>query len=165
MPAFHFEDFVPEVGGVGAEDEVEGGGVGEPGFAFHFAFELAGAPAGVAREEAELLGGGKALADVHEFFDGVAHAELGHDVAIGKVEVGVEVAEGAGLDGAADEKWQFFNGVRQIGDERFADFVFARLREDQSESALGVVGADQNDGPMKNRPAQLAAIQQQLAFE
>ena len=117
----------------------------EPGFAFEFGFELAGAPAGVAGEEADLLGGGKRISEVDEFFEGMAEAEIGKDVGVGQEVVGVKVAEGAGLDGAAHVEVHFFDGVGEIGDEDFTDFVGAGLVEDEAEGALFVVLANEND--------------------
>ena len=119
--------------------------MGKPGFAFEFGFELAGTPAGVSGEEANLLGAGKGGAEVNEFFEGMAEAEVGHDVGVGQENVGVEVAEGGGLDGAAEVEGEFFDGVGEVGDEHFADFVGAGLVQDEAECALIVVLADQND--------------------
>jgi len=119
--------------------------MGEPSFAFEFGFELPRAPTGVSGEEANLLGGGEGLAEVDEFFEGMAKAEVGHDVGVGQEKVGVEVAEGAGLDGAAEEEGEFFDGVGEVGDEHFADFVGAGLVQNEAECALSVVLADQND--------------------
>jgi hypothetical protein len=165
FPAFDVEDFLPEVGGVFFENEFEGGGVGEPGFSFQFGFELAGAPAGVSGEEAELLSGGERLAEVNEFFEGMAEVEVGHDVGVGKEIVGVKVAEGAGLNGAPEVEVKIFDGVREISDQDFANFILAGLIEDEAKGALGVMLANENDGAIEKRTAQLPAIQQQFAFE
>jgi hypothetical protein len=119
--------------------------VDEPGFAFEFGFELAGAPAGVSGEEADLLGGGERISEVDEFFEGMAEAKVGEDVGVGQEVVGVQVAERAGLNGAAHIEVHFFDGVGEVSDEDFADFVGAGLVEDEAEGALFVVLANEND--------------------
>lgn len=66
FPAFLAEDFLPELNGVSIEDEVETGGMGKPGFAFHFILKLTGAPAGIAGEEFDFSGGRKGFTEVHQ---------------------------------------------------------------------------------------------------
>jgi hypothetical protein len=77
----------------------------------------------------------------------------------------VEVGEGVGLDGTANVDYFFFELLGKVRDEDVADRVFCGLIQNQSESAIGIVVADQDDRAMKNGAAQLAAIEQQLSPE
>ena len=77
----------------------------------------------------------------------------------------MEIAEGGGLDRAAEVDAQFFDGVGEVRDENFTDFVGAGLVEDEAEGAVGIVLADEDDGAVKDGAMQLAAIQKEFSFE
>jgi len=161
---FLAKDALPEFVG-GAEDEVERGGVREPGFALHFVLELAGTPAGVTGEGADFFGGRKGFAEVNEGIQGMAEFEVGHDAGLGQEIIGVQKTEGGELDRATEKKGLVAQLLGKIRDDHVAQFVAARAVKDEAESAFAIVLADKNDGALKERTAQLPAIQQQLAFE
>ena len=70
-----------------------------------------------------------------------------------------------GLHRAAKKQRRFLERVGQVGDDHFADGFAERAVEHETERALGVVLANQNDRALKKRTAQIAAVQQQFAFE
>lgn len=119
--------------------------MGEPRFAFEFGLELAGAPTGVAREQPDLLRLREGATDVDQLFEGVAETEVRHHVRVRQKDVGVQIAEGAGLNRAAQINIEILDRVGEIGDEDIADFVWAGLIEDEAERALFVVLANKND--------------------
>jgi hypothetical protein len=74
----------------------------------------------------------------------------------------MEKAQDAGLNGAAQVNGLLFERVGQIGHDHVADVAASRVVEDQPESALGVVLANQDDGAMEKGAVQFSAIQKQL---
>ena len=56
LPALFAEDHLPKLVGRSIENKFEGSRIGEPGFALHFVFKLARAPARVSREHLQLPG-------------------------------------------------------------------------------------------------------------
>src|SRR5438034_6724276 len=70
-----------------------------------------------------------------------------------------------GLHRAAQVKGLAFDMLGQIRDQRVGDFVPTRSIQNQPECAIRVMLANQNNGPMKERSAELASVQQQLTFE
>ena len=85
------------------------------------------------------------MAEVDEFFEGVAEVEIGHDVGVWKEIVGVKVAKGGGLNGAAEVEVKIFDGVGEISDQDFAYFILAGLIKDEAKRALGVMLANKDD--------------------
>ena len=79
----------------------------------------------------------------------MAEGEVGHDVGVGKEWGGVEIAKGGGLDGAAQVNAEFFDGVGEVSDEDFANFVGAGLIENESEGAVRVMLANEDDGAVE----------------
>ena len=65
----------------------------------------------------------------------------------------------------AEEQRRFLERVGQVGHDDCADLVAGGAVEHEAKRALGVVLADENDGAVEKRAVQLAAVQQQLAFE
>lgn len=137
----------------------------EPRAAFHFFFELAGAPAGIARKNFHLLRAGKRFADVHERIEGVSQVQIRDDIGVGNKSVAVQKTQSSGLDGATEEKRLFFERVGQIGDDHFANFISAAAIEDEPERAFGIVFANEDNRVMEKRAVELPAVEQQLSFE
>src|ERR1700722_4368770 len=161
---FLAKDALPEFVG-GAEDEVERGGVREPGFALHFVLELAGTPAGVTGEGADFLRRGKRFAEIDQRVERMAEFEIGHDDFARQKIVRVQKAERGKLDGAAEKKGLFLEPLGQISDDHFSKFVAGGTIKDEAEGAFGIVLADEKDGALEKGAAQLPAVQQQLAFQ
>ena len=68
----------------------------------------------------------------------------------------MEVAQRAVIDAL------FLDGFGKVRNKDFANFVWAGLIENEAESALFVVLANENDRAIKKRSAQLSAVQEQL---
>jgi hypothetical protein len=77
----------------------------------------------------------------------------------------VKKAQCGRLDGAAKEKRAFLQSVGQVCHEHLADIVSHRAIQDEAERAFGIVLTDKYDSSLKERTAELAAVQQQLAFK
>ena len=136
----------------------------QPGVAFHFRVELAGTPTGVTSENFHLLRLRKRFAEFQQAVERVAEAEIGHHVGVRQEGVGVQIAQGLRLDGAAEKKRLLLEHGGQVGHERFADLVFRGAVEHQAKGAFGIVLADEQDGAVKEGALQLAVVEEQLAL-
>ena len=66
LPPFLPQDRLPELAGIGVENQLYGSRMFEPGPALHLRFELARRPAGVTREDLDFSRGPKASADFEQ---------------------------------------------------------------------------------------------------
>lgn len=121
----------------------------QPGSAFHFRVKLAGTPARVAGENFHLLRLREGFAQFQQRIERVAEAEIGHHVGVGQEGVGVQVAQGLGLDGAAEEERLLLEDGGEVDHECVADLVFRGAVEDEAEGAFRVVLADEQDGAVE----------------
>jgi len=92
----------------------------------------------------------------------MAEIQISHDIGAGQIGVAVEKAQGLRLHRAADEKILLLNAVGQIGHQCLAYLFLRRAVEDQSESTLGVVLADQHHSAVKKGAVQLSAVQDEF---
>ena len=85
------------------------------------------------------------MAEVNEFFEGMAQIEVGHDVGVRKEIIGVKGAECGGLNGPTEMEVEICDGFGEISDKDFADFILAGLIEDEAKGALGIMLANENN--------------------
>ena len=154
------QDHLPEMLRGGIENKIERSGVGEPGFAVHFVLELAWTPAGVTGKPIDLFGGGKGFAEFHQRVERVTEVQVGHHAGFGKKIVRMQKAERGKLDWATEVKGLVLELIGDISDEHFAEVVAAGTVQDKTEGALGIMLTDKDHRPLKERPVQLAAVQQ-----
>ncbi len=137
----------------------------QPILARHFLIELARCPASVTGEQLEFLRAGKGIAQVHQSVEGMPHVQVKHDVGLGYKNVAMQETQGARLHRAAHEKRLALDRLRQIRHQGLAHFALGGPVQDQAESALRIMLANQHDGAMEKGPVQFAAIEQQLPLQ
>src|SRR5277367_1243887 len=95
----------------------------------------------------------------------MAEREVWQDFAFRQKIVRVQKTQRGGLHRAAEKERRFLERVGQVGGDHLADGLAERAVEDEAERAIGIMLADENYGVLKKRAAQIAAVQQQFAFE
>ena len=95
----------------------------------------------------------------------MAQAQVRYHVGVGNESIGVQKAQRGRLDRAAQIQRATFKRLRQIRDDHVAHLVARRAVEHQAERAFGIMLADNHHCALKERAAQLPAVEQQLAFQ
>src|SRR5882724_12275499 len=95
----------------------------------------------------------------------MAEGKVRNHVRIRNETVGMQEAQGAGLHRAADVEGKFLERLGQVSHDHLANLAAGTPVEHEAESAFGIVLADEDDGALEKRAAQLPAVQQQLAFQ
>jgi hypothetical protein len=94
----------------------------------------------------------------------MTQTQIGQDVGVGDEGVGMQKAQRRGLHRPAQVERTAFELLRQVSHNHLAGVAARGPVQHQSERPFGVMLANQHHRPLKERPAQLPAIQQQLAF-
>src|SRR5438445_1723933 len=95
----------------------------------------------------------------------MAQIEVRQHVGVQQKIVGVQIAERRRLNGSAQIERLFPERIRHVRHDHIADVFSAGTVQHQPQGALRIMLADQDDGAMKKRTAQFAAVEQQLAFQ
>lgn len=95
----------------------------------------------------------------------MAHCQIGKDVTLGKINVGVEVGQGGWLDWAAYVDEAFLNGIGKLGVQHIPHKIWGWTVDDQAEGPLGGVAADEDDGPMEKRSGKPSPIQKEVPLQ
>jgi len=136
------EDVAPEEGRLRGEDVAGGAVDDEPGFLGEFAVELAGTPAGVAGEEAD-------LADLER--GRIGETDEGEVAADGRIAggAGSEAEDGFGGDGAAAEEGGGRAQQWGPGGEIIVRVDIQGAVEDDAEGTVRAMVADQDDAALE----------------
>lgn len=146
----------PERRWLGFFEQGDVGSADFPGFLAQFAFELAGAPAGVAGKDAQVVAG--------QFF-GVGH-DFAFEVFIGGAAVEAGEQQAGGFDGAAEEYRRVGHRGRGFAaDDDFAEWAVGGTVHDQAEGALGGMFHQIDEGVLKVGVNQFGLGGQDHAFE
>src|SRR6266853_479398 len=95
----------------------------------------------------------------------MTQAQIRHDICLANEGVGVQKAQSRRLHRSAEIKGTTFKLLRQVGDDHFTDVVARAAVKHQAEGSFSVMLANQHHRALEERAAQLAAVQEQLAFQ
>src|SRR5258706_4425005 len=95
----------------------------------------------------------------------MTEVQVGEHVGVGDEIVRVQETQGGRLHRAAQKKRRFLQRIGQVGHDQLAHLAAAGAVQHQAKGALVIVLADEDNGAVKKRTQQVAAVQQQLAFE
>src|SRR5262249_23104974 len=151
LPTFLAEDLLPEVLGIGIENEWYRSRVGKPGFALNFVLELARAPAGVPGEHFDLPGRRKGFADFDQVVQRVTQVQIRQNVGIGNESITVQETQCGRLNGSTEVKWTALKRVWEVGDEHITGVVARCAVEHESEGTFRIMLTDEHDSPLEKR--------------
>src|SRR5260221_1824564 len=95
----------------------------------------------------------------------MTQTEIGNYVAVRQKRIRVQKAKRGGLHRAAKIERGTFEQIGKIRYDHFAYVSARRAVKDQSKGPFSIVLANQYNGALEKRAAQLTAIEQQLAFQ
>src|SRR5207302_4037866 len=121
FPTFLGKNRAPEFGRLALEDQFEGSRVREPCLPFHFFFELARTPAGIAGKHFYFARSGERFAQLNQRIERVTESQIRDHVGVGNKSVRVEKTQRGGLDWTAQIKRATLEGIREIGDDDFTN--------------------------------------------
>src|SRR5712691_6016249 len=95
----------------------------------------------------------------------MTETQIGQHVGIGNKRIGEQEAQRGRLNRSSEVQRAGFKSIGQVSNDGFTDIGAAAAVEHQTEGALSIVLANEDYGSLKERAAQLAAVQEQLAFQ
>src|SRR5437660_12446217 len=95
----------------------------------------------------------------------MTEVKIRHHVRVRQKIVRMQIAQRLRLNRPAEIKYFFFQPIGKVGGKSITYFIISGAIKNQTESAITVVLADENDGAMKERTAKFPVVQDQLSLQ
>ena len=94
----------------------------------------------------------------------MTQSDIGNHIGGREEGVGMKKAEGARLDRASEIQGVFLNRFRERFNNQIADPALHRAIQHKPKGALGIVLADEDHAPVKERSSKFSTVQEQLTL-